>query len=93
MDDLQSELQASQEVTDAIYKGLSLGVDGMDPDDEATLIGELNSLLRDTGEEEVSYNMDVLNQMPHPPSTSVSLNLGGAMARSPRRPHSEPLLA
>ena len=72
MDELQAELQASQEVTDTIYRGLdgvggtAMGVD----DDDATLVDELNSLLRDTGEAEVAVDLSVFSKIPSVPFVS-----------------------
>lgn len=76
MDELQAELQASQEVTDTIYRGLD-GVGGVimmgEECDESTLVDELNSLLRDNyGEDEV-IPVEILDKIPSPPTPSSTI--------------------
>lgn len=93
MDELQAELQASQEVTDTIYKGLDgVGGSGFNDDDESTLVDELNSLLRDTGEDEI--DLPVLDKLlPSVPSTITKRsNGGGAVAEQPVEDQPSPLL-
>jgi hypothetical protein len=71
MDELQAELQASQDVTDTIYRGLDGVGFANTEDDDATLVDELNSLLRDTGEEEVEVvesSSVFASKIPSPPS-------------------------
>ena len=87
MDDLQVELQVSQDVTDAIYNGLSQNDGGLD--DETSLVEELNSFLRDNGEEEAVVAVEVTTHsvdLAKFPSTPVPRKRAVAFAQEEELP-------
>jgi hypothetical protein len=74
VDELQTELMASQEVTDTIYKGMSSSLTGMvDADDDDSLLLELNSMLREEGEEEVPLDPSLTSLLSTEDMPSVPL--------------------